>query len=229
MKRISGTHFYLYSCCFLLFFFACSPLDREYNPQTVEEDLQTLREIEVPEPDVLLLEGYIKAQQMNNIEIDSTLSYEDLLLIAKTEKMRLEVNWYISDLSERIKQERITSMIDSLNSFFTLLLKDKSYDHDAFREYIGLELLISNKSAIDIKGIKGEIKFYDLFGDLLKRAEIKCDSSIAAGKELSFYARIDYNYLIDNDLKFFQMDYSKFTTQFIPREIIFADGKKISY
>ena len=212
----------------LVFVFACSPLDRDYNPRTVKEDLKTLREIGVPEYNVLLLEGYIKGQKLNNLGIDSTLTYEELLEVAKTEKMRLEMNWYINNLSKTLKQNREEKSIDSLNSFFSLTLMDKSYDGDAFKDYISIELNITNKSKANLKGLKGILIFYDLFGDVLKKSEIKCDIALPAGQSILFNARLPFNTLIDKDIELYQMDKSQFTIKFIPSEILFSDGKKIS-
>jgi hypothetical protein len=212
----------------LVFVIACSPLDRDYNPKTVKEDLKTLREIGVPEYNVLLLEGYIKGQNMNDLDIDSTLTYEELLEVAKTEKMRLEMNWYINNLSKTLKQNREEKSIDSLNSFFTMTLMDKSYDGDAFKDYISIELNITNKSKANLKGLKGILIFYDLFGDVLKKSEIKCDIALPAGQSILFNARLPFNTLIDKDIELYQMDKSQFTIKFIPSEILFSDGKKIS-
>ena len=208
--------------------FLFTSLDRDYNPRTVKEDLNTIREIGVPEYDVILLEGYIKAQRMNNLEIDSTLTYEELLEVAKNEKMKLEMDWYLKNLSDTIKKNQVKKSLDSLNSLFTLTLMDKSYDGDAFKDYISIELSIGNKSAVDLKGLKGIIIFYDLFGDVLKKSELKCDILVAAGQSAIFSARLPFNTLIDRDIELYQMDKSQFTIEFIPSEILFSDGKKIS-
>ncbi len=218
-------------CCllfFILIFVSCSPLDKDYNPRNLKDDLTDIEEMGIPQSDLILLEGYLETQKMNNLTIDTTLSYEELLEKARTEKITLEVEWYKNHLTKTILEKKNQQTLDSLNSFFSLTLLDKYVDTDAYRDYINVILNIENKSKIEIKGLRGTMNFYDLFGDLIKKSELKCDDPIPPKQSIQFTSRIVFNALLETDIVLMEKDKTKFYLVFKPTTILLANGQTIS-
>lgn len=121
-----------------------------------------------------------------------------------------------------------------LSQIVSVALVSKSID--VKRGYGGMELdrtlqvsfAFKNNSDKDIAGVKGLVTARDLFGDEISGFQISNDSTIKAGATLIWSGGRSIKFAVaDNkDEKLAELPEDKFTIEWAPQVIVFADGTK---
>jgi hypothetical protein len=87
-----------------------------------------------------------------------------------------------------------------------------------------------NNTAKNITGVKGRISIRDQFGDELSAFQISNDATIKAGESITWTGGRSVQYALgrNNDRKLIDLADDKYTTQWNPQVIVFADGTKMN-
>ena len=87
-----------------------------------------------------------------------------------------------------------------------------------------------NNSTKDIAGVKGRVSVRDLFGDELSAFQVSNDESIKAGASITWTGGRSVKYSMgstNKDMKLIELGDGKYTTEWSPQVIVFADGTKM--
>lgn len=95
-----------------------------------------------------------------------------------------------------------------------------------YSDYSSIKLVIENKSAKDIKGLRGDSVWINTFGEEYHRLTTNVEERIAAGQKLVWAGGKEINEFLDDDKKLMQID-DNYKYRFEPRMIVFADGTTI--
>lgn len=87
-----------------------------------------------------------------------------------------------------------------------------------------------NNTAKDIAGVKGMISIRDLFGDEISSFLVSNDTTIPAGKSVTWKGSrsVDYGFGHNKDRQLAALDDSKYKVVWQPQMIVFADGSKLA-
>ena len=138
-------------------------------------------------------------------------------------------------LAEKVQKERAAAM-DQMRQAITVALVSKSIEIE--RGGSGMELdrhlvvkfAYKNNSGKDVAGVKGTVVVKDLFGDKLSAFGISNDDSIKAGQTAIWTGQRSIKYAIgsaNKDEKLAGLGTDKFTVEWDPETIVFADGTKL--
>jgi hypothetical protein len=87
-----------------------------------------------------------------------------------------------------------------------------------------------NNTAKNITGVKGKISIRDQFGDELSAFQVSNDTTIKAGESITWIGgrSIKFSMGSNQDRKLIELADDKYTTQWNPQVIVFADGTKMT-
>ncbi len=103
---------------------------------------------------------------------------------------------------------------------------EKSFSSKDYQDLNTFTFKFTNTTNKNIEGFEGDIVIRDLFGNVIKEAEISYDEGIKAGESLPYNAWLDYNQFMDEDVKLKQTDLSKLRFDWQVTTIIYEDGTK---
>ena len=122
----------------------------------------------------------------------------------------------------------------ALNRVALITLVSKTYVpkdiyRERFNDNLAMVLAIKNNSAKDIAGIKGTLRFEDMFGAEIKTVSLSFDGGVKAGQTVSTsdYS-LELNQFEQSDTQVAQTDLAKMKVTFHPEMIVFADGSKMA-
>lgn len=102
------------------------------------------------------------------------------------------------------------------------------YNAGRFLEFIELDYKIVNKSPKSINGIKGTLKVYDQFDDLIMSINWNASAKVKSGKTKKITNRgIDYNQFMDSHQKLYDLKYKDLIFKYEAEQINFSDGYKL--
>lgn len=137
-------------------------------------------------------------------------------------------------LAEKVQKERAAAM-EQMRQAITVALVDKSIEPE--RGSSGIEMdrhlvvrfAYRNNSGKDVAGVKGTVIVKDLFGDTLSAFGISNDESIKAGATVFWVGQRSVKYAIgsNKDEKLAALGADKFTVEWNPETIVFADSTKL--
>lgn len=107
-------------------------------------------------------------------------------------------------------------------------LVPKNYNMRRYSDVQEIKLGIENLTEKDIAGVKGVVKFYDIFGKEAGAIGFSLDSGIKAKGTDTWEGTRDYNQFIDSHKSLAALEEGKYTTKFEPEMIVFADGTKMT-
>jgi len=204
-------------------FVACSsPLDKRYSEDSFEEDAKQLRS-EVDSADAMLLMGSIFRLTMQKEDL-TQLTYGEILENGKAwkaEQDRIEAEQKaLQEKTAREEAERIARLQNTV----MVTCFEKGFSEVNYQDYITYKFVIQNKSDQDIRAVKGEIMFTDLFDDEIKKFTFTYDESIDAGATANWNAQTDYNQFINDDVELRNKDLEDLKIVWKPIKVIFQDG-----
>lgn len=205
---------------------ACSsPLDKKYSEDTIKEDAKELRS-ELDSSDVKLLMGSIFRLTMQQEDL-TKMTYGEILENGKAwkaEQDRIEAEQ--KALQEKAAREEAERVARLQNAVMVTCFK-KGYTEVNYQDYITYGFAIQNKSEQDIRAVKGEIMFTDLFDDEIKTLSFTYDQPIKAGATSNWNATTDYNQFMDDDVRLKNKELKDLKIVWKPIKVIFQDGSTL--
>lgn len=133
-------------------------------------------------------------------------------------------------LAERVQKERATAT-KAMNEILVVAMTHLQY-HDA--DYMkgvdagfSVGFAFQNKSSRDLAGVKGTIRFADIFDDEIRTVSLSVDDGIGAGETLTWRGGFDYNRFRGPDKKLRSTAVDKLRVSWIPETYLFADGSRM--
>ncbi|CAI8173687.1 MAG: Uncharacterised protein [Cryomorphaceae bacterium] len=205
---------------------ACSsPLDKKYTEDTFEEDAKELRN-ELDSNEAKLLLGSIFRLTLQQEDL-SKMTYGEILENGKAwkaEQDRIEAEQ--KALQEKAAREEAERVARLQNAVMVTCFK-KGYTEVDYQDYITYGFAIQNKSDQDIRAVKGEIMFTDLFDDEIKTLSFTYDQPIKAGATANWNATTDYNQFRDEDVRLRNKNLEDLKIVWKPIKVIFQDGSTL--
>lgn len=104
------------------------------------------------------------------------------------------------------------------------------YNAGRFSDFIEIDYKIINKSPKSIKGIKGILRVYDQFDELIIDINWDVSEGVGAGKTKKITRHgLDYNQFMDDHRKLHDLKFKDLTFKFEAEQINFTDGYKLKY
>lgn len=103
---------------------------------------------------------------------------------------------------------------------------DKGFVTANFQSQITMHLKFINKTDKAIKGVQGNLSFYDIFDNQIKILGIAYDEGIPPNDSKIWEAGIDYNQFIDYDVKLNNTDLKNLKYEWVVQTVIYEDGTK---
>lgn len=204
-----------------LLLYSCStPLDKQYNEDTLAEDAKELKESgELDEKEAEILAGWIVRSKLKGEDLEGK-TYGEIIEEAKNYKKEQE------ELAERTKKEEEEKR-QLLGSVLTVAMYDKGYEELRYQEYLTYSLAFKNNSEKDIRAFKGAIVINDLFDSEIKSINLTIDDPIPAGETFRATYTTDYNQFRDEDSRLRSKKMEDLKVVWTPEKIIFADGSTL--
>lgn len=130
-------------------------------------------------------------------------------------------------LKEKIQKERVETT-KKINDAVTIAVTDLHLEKERFEEKQIIKIALQNKGTQDITGVKGKIKFIDIFDKEVGSIAFSYDDGIKAGETATWSGARRYNQFIAEHKAIANLQEGKYKTIFEPEAIVYADGKKIS-
>lgn len=202
-----------------------SPLEKTYSEDGLEKDAPELKEA-LDSNDLQLLMGSILRLTLQGEDLDK-MTYKEILddgRAWKVEQERIEAEQKaLQEKAAREEAERIARLQDAV----LVTCFKKGYTEIDYQDYITYGFAIQNKSEQDIRAVKGEIMFTDLFDDEIKTLSFTYDQSIKAGATSNWNATTDYNQFRDEDVRLRNKNLEDLKIVWEPIKIIFEDGSSL--
>ena len=154
-----------------------------------------------------------------NFQADQTI--EEAKQLALKDRLRAE-----REVAEKAMREAVTVTLVSKS-----LKEERGASGMVLDEKIEVVFGYKNNSTKDIAGVKGRISVRDLFGDELSAFQVSNDESIKSGASITWTGGRSIRYAMgssNKDMKLTELGDGKYTTQWNPQVIIFADGTKLT-
>ena len=154
-----------------------------------------------------------------NFQADQTI--EEAKQLALKDRLRAE-----REVAEKAMREAVTVTLVSKS-----LKEEGGASGMVLDEKIEVVFGYKNNSTKDIAGVKGRISVRDLFGDELSAFQVSNDESIKSGASITWTGGRSIRYAMgssNKDMKLTELGDGKYTTQWNPQVIIFADGTKLT-
>ncbi|MDA9151726.1 hypothetical protein N9N85_03145, partial [Schleiferiaceae bacterium] len=142
----------------------------------------------------------------------------------KAEQDRIEAEQ--KALQEKAAREEAERVARLQNAVMVTCFK-KGYTEVDYQDYITYGFAIQNKSEQDIRAVKGEIMFTDLFDDEIKTLSFTYDQPIKAGATANWNATTDYNQFMDDDVRLKNKELKDLKIVWKPIKVIFQDGSTL--
>ena len=107
---------------------------------------------------------------------------------------------------------------------------ERGYSGMVMDEYLEVTFGYKNNSPKDIAGVKGRVSVKDLFGDEISAFRISNDSTIKTGQTATWTGSRSLRFSLgtNKDRKLAELTDDKFSVEWEPQVIVFADGTKLS-
>ncbi|TRO65487.1 hypothetical protein [Christiangramia sabulilitoris] len=208
---------YFYLVLGLIMISCSSPLDKNYNKETMQEDLKQIGESgNVDDDEKKLIAGWIFKSGLTGESLEGK-SYSDILEEAKNYKKEQE------ELAARAQKEE-EERRSKLGAALTVAMYDKGYEEFRYQEYLTYGLAFKNKSDKNIRAFKGSLSIKDLFDTEIKSINLTIDDPIKAGETHKATYTTDYNQFMDSDSRLKNKDLDDLVIVWNPEKIIFDDG-----
>lgn len=213
---------------FVFFVAACGPMNKQFNKNTLHNDLKEIKETGVAEEDTLLLSYYFKNAQAAGLKIDSGATYKQLLETARTEKMKREIKDFIKEDSVNTASNKEKAKAAELSKIVGVAFLSIAVTTTDQESEITILLNIQNNGAKIIKAFKGVMTFYDLFGTVVNKYELKYNLPVNPKEVKAYYFRTKYNDKNEQDAALAALDDDSLRFVFEPQQILFSDGTEMN-
>ncbi|KWT98088.1 MULTISPECIES: hypothetical protein [unclassified Variovorax] len=134
-------------------------------------------------------------------------------------------------LKEKLRKEQEEAAA-ALNRIVTVTLLEKkelapNYEQRRYSQEQVFKIGIRNGGDKPIRGVKGVLEFVDIFGKRVGSVAFAVAENIAPSQALVWEGSRDYNQFLDEHKAVWNLEEGKFTTRFVPEQVVFADGTKL--
>jgi hypothetical protein len=221
MKNVKKIKF-LVIIAALLISSCSSPLDKKFNEKTAKEDILELKdELDSTKLGLLAMSMLRLKFQNKNLE---EMTYSEIIEDGEEWKIKQDkIEIEQKELALKAKNEE-ENRIELLNESVTLTCFSKGYDEYDYQKYITYKFVIKNKSDKEIRALKGQISFMNLFDEEIKTLNFVYDQPIEAKMEVNYNATTDYNRFTDSDKALKNKELKDLKVVWKPTKVIFSDG-----
>ncbi len=235
---------------FVISLTSCSfdPIDKTYNKHTADDDYRRIREISnIDSIDLMLLEKYMIEHNLISPHVrESHATYLEILNEAKKEKEQYEIekrkkgNKEIdiarSHEIEKIKNIKKVLFVDFVEQgefnegdFLDVPKKSKntSATSQENKNVITYDVMFKNISSKDIKAFKGDINFYDIFHNEIKKVTFTSYKQISVGDSIVQRFIIDMAEVNKGVNKFKDLNKEFIKVEWLPDRLIHTDDEVI--
>ncbi|WP_025742391.1 hypothetical protein [Aquimarina pacifica] len=211
---------------FVYLIISCSsPLNKKFSEEKAEKDMLEIKE-KLDSTELMLLAGTMIRLKLQDKELEG-MTYQEILDDGKkwkTEQDKIEKEQ--KKLAKKVKNEE-EERIRILSESVIVTCYKKGFSKYNYEDYITYKFAIQNKSDKEIRAVKGQIEFTNLFGDKIKSLSFVYDQAIQANSEATWNASTDYNQFNDGDQALKNKDLKDIKVIWKPEKIIFSDGSTI--
>ena len=203
--------------------FSCSsPMDKKFNEETAEEDIEAIKG-KIDSTELQLLAGSMIRLKFQDKELEE-MTYGEILDDGKKWKAEQEkIEAEQKDLAEKAAKAE-AERIKKLTEAVIVSCFEKGYTEVDYQDYITYKFVVQNKSDKAIRAVKGGITFTNLFDEEIKSLNFVYDKPIEAGKEVNWNATTNYNQFMNEDQTLKNKDLKDLKVVWKPEKIIFVDG-----
>lgn len=199
-----------------------SPLEKKYNSETEDKDIESLK-TELDTADLRLILGTMFRMRIEDKDFEG-MTYRELLEDGKrykAEQERIEAEQQaMAEKAAREEAERVKRLQDAV----MVSCYEKGFYEGTYEDYITYKFVIKNKSDKDIRALKGMVVFNDIFDEKISALGLTYDQPIEAGKEITWNATTDYNQFKSEDRSLRNKDLKDMKVVWVPEKLIFRDG-----
>ncbi|MFV0247866.1 MAG: hypothetical protein ACK5H1_02745 [Tenacibaculum sp.] len=182
----------LYSCS--------SPLNKKYNKDTSKEDMKAIRS-KLDSNELNLLIGTLIRLSFDEEKL-SKMTYAEILENGKNwkaEQKKIEAEQ--KALAEKAAKEEKARIKRLHQAVMVSCFEKKFKETDFFEEYMIYKFAIQNKTDKNIRAIKGDLIFNDIFDEEISSIDFVYDKIVPAGQIVNWAAKAEYNFLLESDKK----------------------------
>lgn len=166
-------------------------------------------------------------------EIPAGTTIADALKSEQTREVKAAQERAQKDASEKALKAAKEEMLLKLNNALTVQLLEKEFISGGSTSYqisegVSLKFVFKNTSDKDLAGFKGDVRFKDMFGDLLHISSLTFEDGLKAREQITETYEIHPILVKTTTKRFIHLDMSKMTYEFEPQSIVFADGTKLT-
>jgi hypothetical protein len=109
----------------------------------------------------------------------------------------------------------------------SLAFRPSNYNVGRYSDTIALAIAFENKADQKASGVKGAVRFADLFGDEIKTVGVSFDEGVAPHATAVWKAELRYNQFVASDVKLGNTPLEKLKITWLPSVILYADGTSL--
>lgn len=204
-----------------------SPLHREFDPKTIQTDIQDIKEEHcLDSTETALLTTYITIGNIEGRDLNGK-TYADILVEAiefQREKENKEKAQ--KEISER-KKKGAEARFSRLRKAMDLVLLNKGVQSADWQEFLTFSFALENRSDKDIRAFKGRVVFTDLFDEEIYSLNLTYDEHLPAGETVNWDVRTNYNPYMNNDVLLKSKSLQDLKILWQPEKIIFSDNSTL--
>ena len=214
----------------LLFFFlfiisSCNdPLKKQFNPSTIEKDLNDTYQ-ELPEEDHRLLTNYLLIKMMKEEKMEGK-TFGELLEEARFLKSQLTDNKKDTEQQNRLNELIEKSKQREINSLLNLKLIKKQFLEENYHQYIQYEFDIRNNGKRPILAFLVNIIFQDLEGNEINRVDLVFDEGIQSKESRRWKIKSSYNEFLEEDVNLKKKKVEELNVKWHVERLIFMEERK---
>ena len=122
--------------------------------------------------------------------------------------------------AEKNRTERLLSIVG-------LVVLEKGEQKLEYQTYITYKFEYENKSDKDIRAVKGDVVFNDVFDDNIQTISLSYDKGIKAKEKKIYEASTNFNQFIPKDVRLRNKELKDLKILWKPEKIIFEDGSTL--
>lgn len=226
---------------FVLLLAACSssPMDKEYNETTQDEDLKTIRASnQLDSATIILLESYF-AKAKGKGENLKGKTYAEILVIAKagdkennteTEDENSENFEVDGDVNTSLAEgtgDAYSEKVAELRKVLDVNFVDKGFFKGEEDDFISYEFILRNKADKSISSFVGDVVINDLNGTKIKVITLEYNNPIGAKSEVKFGSTSEFDANDENDNILKAKTVNDVQMVWNPRSITYSDGTPV--
>lgn len=193
----------------------------------------------LPEEDQKLLVEYIARAKMSELfsKGGSAIPLGTTVGTAIAEQKKWQAEQLAKAEEERALKEKLQKQAAQaraeLDKAVTVVLVSlgripKDYQAGRFLDKQQFVIGVSNKATETMVGVSGSLDFVDIFDKVVGGVNFSISEKIEPGATVKWEGSRDYNQFIAEHQAVWNLEEGKYTTRFIPKTIVFADGRKLT-